>query len=473
MAWLASTMGPVASARAVAPHPSHHLSIALAVPIAATSLLLGIGVALAALRVARAPTAADARPSAPRRVFHGGVRSPALALGARAATAGPGAGALLAGVVVATAAVMATLVFSASVVDFVDSPRRFGWPFDAAAVVNAGYGPSDLAKVAATLDRPDVKRWGVAALGGGVVVNGKTLPSIAARRGFDVLTPALTISGRAPTRDNEIALGSITAGHLGLHVGDEAKVTTRFGARKAHISGLVVLPAVGPLESDRTSLGTGVLLSKRFFDAIVGSAKIADSLGGFVAIELAPGTDPAAFLAHIHGGLLGWDPSHFATPVFAAPVRPPTVVDVAGSRRVPLLLALVLALTMAASVVAGIASGTRARRLELALLRAFGGAPRLVRSTVRWHALVVIAIGLLVGLPLGVALGRVGFTAFARDIGAAPQPVVPPTVLCIVVAAAVGLAMVAAALPARRAATRSARSDVLWRDDRQPPTRES
>ena len=452
--------------------PPHHLSSALALPVAATSLLLAMGVALAALRVARTPAGPESRPFAPRRVFRSGVRSPALALGARAATTGPGAGTLLGGVVVATAAVMATLVFSASVVRFVDSPRRFGWPFDVAAIVNAGYGPSDLAKVATTLDRPEVERWGVAALGGGVVVNGKTLPSIAARRGFDALTPALTISGRAPRGANEIALGSTTASHLGLHVGDEAKVSTRFGARKARVSGLVVLPAVGPLESDRTSLGTGVLLSSRFFSALVRSAKVADSLGGFVAVDLAPGVDPAAFLAHIHGGLLGWDPSHFATPAFASPVRPPTVVDVAGSRRVPLLLALVLVLTMAASVVAGIASGTRARRLELALLRAFGGAPRLVRSTVRWHALVVVAIGLLVGLPLGVALGRIGFSAFARDIGAAPQPVVPPAVLGIVVAAAIGLAMAAAALPARHAATRSARSDVLWRDDRQPQTRE-
>ena len=254
--------------------------------------------------------------------------------------------------------------------------------------------------------------------------------------------------------------------------GTRRRVNTRYGERKARITGLVVLPAVGPLESDRTSLGTGVLLSNRFFAAVVQSAEVADSLGGFIAVDLAPGVDPAAFLSRIRRGLLEWDPTHFATPAFAAPVRPPTVVDVAGSRRVPMLLALVLALTMAASVVAGIASGTRSRRLELALLRAFGGAPRLVRSTVRWHALVVVAIGLVVGLPLGVALGRLGFTAFAHDIGAAPQPVVPPAVLGIVAAAAIGLAMGAAALPARHAARRSARSDVLWRDDRQPPTRE-
>jgi hypothetical protein len=255
-------------------------------------------------------------------------------------------------------------------------------------------------------------------------------------------------------------------------VGDEAKVSTRYGERKARISGLVVLPAVGPLESDRTSLGTGVVLSSRFFAAVVGSSEVADSLSGFVAVDLAPGVDPAAFLRHIRAGLLGWDPSHFATPAFAAPVRPPTVVDVAGSRRVPMLLALVLALTMAVSVVAGIAAGTRARRLELALLRAFGGPPTLLRSTVRWHAIFVVAIGLLVGVPIGVALGRFGFTAFAHDIGAAPQPVVPPVMLSIVVAAAVGLAMVAAVLPARRAAKRSARSDVLWRDERRPPTRD-
>ena len=146
-----------------------------------------------------------------------------------------------------------------------------------------------------------------------------------------------------------------------------------------------MLPSIGPFESDRTSLGTGVLLSAPLFEAVVGGRGLADGLSGFVAIDLAPGRDPAAFLADIRADLPGWDPFGVAPPSYAKPVRPATVVDVASSRRVPAFLTLVLILTMAVSVVSGIASGTRARRRELAVLRAMGIVPRQVRASVRWH----------------------------------------------------------------------------------------
>ena len=211
----------------------------------------------------------------------------------------------------------------------------------------------------------------------------------------------------------ELALGSITARDLGLHIGDEASVTTPRGKAKARVTGLVVLPSIGPFESDRTSLGTGVLVSAPLFETVVGDASVADGLSGFVGIDLAAGTDPAAFLADVRADLPGWDPFRVAPPSFAEPVRPATVVDVASSRRVPALLALVLVLTMAVGVVSGIASGTRARRRELAVLRAVGGVPRQVRASVRWHALVVVVIGLAVGLPIGIAAGRAAFIVFA------------------------------------------------------------
>jgi ABC-type antimicrobial peptide transport system permease subunit len=120
---------------------------------------------------------------------------------------------------------------------------------------------------------------------------------------------------------------------------------------------------------------------------------------------------------------------------------------------------------MAVSVVTGIASGTRARRRELAVLRVLGGVPRQVRASVRWHALVVVAIGLAVGLPVGIAAGRVAYNAFARDIGAATTPAVPPLLLGLIVLTGSVLALLAAAGPARSAG-RWRVADVLGRDDR-------
>jgi FtsX-like permease family len=120
-------------------------------------------------------------------------------------------------------------------------------------------------------------------------------------------------------------------------------------------------------------------------------------------------------------------------------------------RQVPVLLAGAFTVTMAASVVAGIASGTRARRRELAVVRALGGTPRQIRASVRWHATAVVAVGLVIGLPAGVIGGRFAFAAFARDLGAAPRPFGPLALLVgtVVVVLLTGLA--ASAVPARRA----------------------
>ncbi len=66
--------------------------------------------------------------------------------------------------------------------------------------------------------------------------------------------------------------------------------------------------------------------------------------------------------------------------------------------------------------------------------------------------LVSSAIGILIGVPFGIAAGRILWTLFARQIEAVPHPTVP---VLLVGAAALGtlvLANVVALVPARRAA---------------------
>ncbi|HUP71802.1 MAG TPA: FtsX-like permease family protein [Acidimicrobiales bacterium] len=469
--WVASSIGPVASARAVVPHSSRGVSGAIVLPLVVIVVLFALGVAFAARRSAARPAVDAHVTSSPRRVLDGLSRSPALALGVRAATRSRGAGALLAGSVLAIAAVVATAVFSASVVHFVRTPALFGWSFDTGALVNAGYGPTDLTAVAATLDRPEVERWAIAALSGGLTVNGDSLPFIGPRDGFEeMIAPSTVVTGRLPRAADEIALGSRTAHDLGVDVGDEVAVKTPNGERTARISGLVVLPAIGPFESDRTSLGAGVLLSQAFYEALLDNAEsetgmsgaeLGDQFASFVAIDFASGVDRAAFMREISDQLPSWDPYQVTPAVFTDPVRPATVVDVDAMRQVPVLLAGALALTMVASLVAGISSGTRARRRELAVVRALGGTPRQIRASVRWHAIAVVAVGLVVGLPAGVVVGRLAFGAFARDLGAAPRPFVPLLLVIVTIAVVLGTGLAASVVPARRAVARRDSAEAL------------
>ena len=467
--WLGSGIGPVASARSVEPAGRLGLSTPVVlVVLAASVLILAAGFALAAAGATRRRAAsAPLRPIWPSEALSR-LGNPSLTIGLRAALISSGAKALLAASVAAVAAVLATTVFITSLTSFVGDSERFGWPYDAGVIVGFGYGGADDAAIAATLDRPEVQAWGVAAMAVDSTINGEPVPFLAGRRQFDDL-PLPVIEGDLPVDDDEIALGRLTADRLGLDVGDTAQVTTPYGERQATVRGLVVLPSVGPFEADRVSLGTGALLSERFFETVLGDAEreaglepgaLSDGSSSFVVIDLREGLDPAEFLTGITAELASWDVNGFQPFVYPDPVRPAPVADVAAMRAVPLALVGVFALAMAIGLGVGIAAATRARRRELAVLRALGCVGRQLRASVRWHALGMVAIGIVVGLPLGLALGRGSYQSFANGLGFFPEPVVSPWWTLVIVLAAVALSLLASAGPARHAA-RTATAAVL------------
>lgn len=461
VAWLASGLGPVASARSIEPGGRLGLSAfpVLAV-VGASSLVLVAGAGLAAAVVAGSRSRRRPPAVAPSRLLRQ-VTSPSLKLGTRAAVGGAGGRALLAASVAAVSVVLATVVFSASLGGLVSHPDRFGWPYDVAATVNYGYGGStDPAAVEATLDRPDVEHWALASISGTLRIGDATVPFVAGRPGFDTM-PLPVVSGALPTAGDEIALGTLTAKRLGIGVGDTTVVKTLYGEREATVRGLVVLPPLGPFLADRTSLGSGVLLSEPLFTGLLADAEkeagvppgqFAGAIPGFVAVDLRDGVDPGRFLASIAEQLPTWDLSGAAPFTYAKPVRPATVANVAAMRAVPVLLAGLLALTMAIGLALAVAVAVRARRRELALLRALGCVGRQLRATVRWQALTVAGVGLVVGIPLGVAAGRTAYGAFARGLGIRPDAVVSLRWMLVVVVATIAMGLLAAAGPGYQAA---------------------
>jgi hypothetical protein len=73
---------------------------------------------------------------------------------------------------------------------------------------------------------------------------------------------------------------------------------------------------------------------------------------------------------------------------------------------------------------------------------------------------VAALFGVVVGVPIGIALGRRLWTLFARGISAVPHPTVPAGSIAAVAVRAVVFANVGALLPGR-AATRTRTSLVL------------
>jgi ABC-type antimicrobial peptide transport system permease subunit len=122
---------------------------------------------------------------------------------------------------------------------------------------------------------------------------------------------------------------------------------------------------------------------------------------------------------------------------------------------VPDLLALALAAGAVVALAITLVASVHRRRRDLALLRTLGFTRRQLTATVAWQASVAGAVGVIVGVPIGVVTGRWLWTLFARDIFAVPEPTVPVAPVIIVAFAAMALANIVAALPGRNAAQTS------------------
>jgi ABC-type lipoprotein release transport system permease subunit len=129
----------------------------------------------------------------------------------------------------------------------------------------------------------------------------------------------------------------------------------------------------------------------------------------------------------------------------------------------PLLLSGALALGAIIALLLTLLASVRRRRRDLALLKTLGFTRGQLASTVTWQSTVAVAIGLVVGIPLGVYLGRALWIQFAHEIHAVPTPTISVLALLAVAAGGLVLAVVVALVPARVAARTPAA--VLLRAD--------
>jgi len=92
------------------------------------------------------------------------------------------------------------------------------------------------------------------------------------------------------------------------------------------------------------------------------------------------------------------------------------------------------------------------RRRDVAVLRTMGFVRRQVTTSVAWQATTVAVVGLLFGVPLGVAFGRWGWSVVATQLGVSSEPVVPVGLLLFMVAGTLVVTNALAAFPALLAA---------------------
>lgn len=94
----------------------------------------------------------------------------------------------------------------------------------------------------------------------------------------------------------------------------------------------------------------------------------------------------------------------------------------------------------------------RRRRRDVVIARALGMSSGGARATMRWSAVTMVVIGLVLGVPLGIVAGQFVWAATARRLGTVVEQALPWWSPLVAVAGTLLVTLALAELPARRAA---------------------
>jgi hypothetical protein len=455
VAVLLSPLTPVGLARIAEPDPGFAVdAVPLALGAVCAFFLTMLASAVPAWTAARTATTSRERPGPGRRrsspftsALSRAWSSPAAATGVRMAlqpgrgrTAVPVRSAIF-GATLGVAALTASLVFAASLSHLLTTPRLSGFTWDAFVSVGSQDG-----KAAAAL-RADPKIAGYTR-GGFINVRigpVKVMALVLGRPG--PVQPVIT-AGVPPATGGEVALGASTMRDAHTAIGRTVDVVLDQAEghpkpARMRVVGTVIVP---PSPFLAMGLGEGAAMALPGYVRIDPGAARELAASPFL-VRFASGVGRDSGLAAVANDIKG-----LPNPFVAAAERPADVVSLAAIAGLPVLLSGLLALIALGTLAHMLVSSTRRRRRDLAILKTLGFIRRQVRHAIAWQATTIVAIALLIGLPAGIAGGRWAWRVFAAQLGVLPEPAVPLTTIVIAIPAALTLANLIAAAPARAAA---------------------
>ncbi|HTZ29411.1 MAG TPA: FtsX-like permease family protein, partial [Streptosporangiaceae bacterium] len=367
----------------------------------------------------------------------------------------------LSAAVLAVVIVMTTLTFGSSLSALVSRPALYGWNWSYALASNQGPEAVPGQQVDSGLRAaPGVAAWSTVSMAT-ADLDGQAVPVLFGAPGATVAPPVL--SGDPVSGKNQVVLGPATLAALHQHVGGTVSFTlTGPGLRLQDpltIVGTATMPTVGLSDVLHTSMGTGALASAQLLGPAAASCA---GPPGMTFVRLRPDVSAAAGLAAMQRVTAGVNrelaavspasPCHDDVLGVLPVQHPAQIANYAALSAAPSLLAAGLAGGAVAALFLTLFASVRRRRHDLAVLKTLGFTRRQLAATVAWQATVAAIVGSAVGIPLGIALGRWLWTAFARQIYAVPQPAVPVVAVVLLPLCALALVNLAAALPGRSAA---------------------
>jgi len=354
----------------------------------------------------------------------------------------------LVGITIAVTAVVATLVFGASLLHLVDTPTLYGQNWDREVDLSFGSVPGPFARQVLS-HQPGMTSF---ALGnyapfGTVSIGGEAVPAIgighASGRSFLTM-----LSGGPPSGSHEVVLGARTLQSLRRHVGNTVPVEINGHIRAMRIVGTAVFASFSRGSFDATDLGDGAAFSASVMST---NDQGTDCVGNvtcynFFLVRYRPGTNLVAAGARLEKAVVA-----AGCPVgscnIVADQRPDDINDYSRVRETPVLLAGVLAVLAIAMLAHVLVTGIRRHRRDLAVLKTLGLLRRQMLAMIAWDASTIAAVTLALGIPLGIVAGRISWSLFADSVGVPVDVEVPLLSVLLIVPVTLAIANVTAAWP--------------------------
>ena len=332
------------------------------------------------------------------------------------------------GLSLAISGALAVVVIDRSATDLLATPFAFGADWDL-EILETPEDPD--AVMQATLAEPvDAVSFQMIVTGTDFTVTGPTGTGLVQPLAFDQVvgtTGPVVNEGRPAGAAEDAVLGDAFAEQIGANVGDDIMVEP--GGQTYRVSG------IGRL-SDGDETDDFMVVTMDGLGRLVREGSSIDLAGAFVRVGEADAASKQRLVD------LGWQP-----------VTPPSKVsNLAEIGSVPRLLAIALAALGLAGALHALLVAVSRRRRDIAIARALGFTPRQARTAVCWQGAATTGAAIVVGIPLGILIGRVVWKRVTTGVGAVDLVSVPWLAFAAIPVIALAAVTSAAAIIGRKAA---------------------
>lgn len=321
----------------------------------------------------------------------------------RGPTAVPARPALV-GAVAGVLGILAAFTVASGVSDAAGKPERFGQTHQLLAYTGLGgedFGPVGRA-LAVLQAHPDVRAIDDARIAVAAGPRAGTSVTVYSYAPVGTPLPVVLMSGRMPAVAGEVVLAPRSASALHARPGGTVTLTGDRGPVRLTVTGIGFVP-----EGAHNTYAEGGWVTAAGYDRVFTGFQYHVAL-----VALRRGVDPVAGASVLASAVVKAIPQANGFG-FDQAYQPAQVAQIRQVRVLPVVLGIFLALLAVGAVGHALLTAGRRRARDLAVLRALGMTPRQCRWVMVVQATVLALVGLIFGVPLGVAVGRLVWRAVA------------------------------------------------------------